>query len=386
MSLTVLQGATIFDGDQFLSGHSLLLEHGEIQRVIEDSAICDRTSVMQLGGGILAPGFVDLQVNGGGGVLFNNQPSDQALVTLANAHLSGGTTALLPTIISDEFSVMQAAAQAVISARQTMPGQILGLHVEGPYFSQVKRGAHSQSQVRIPTDAEIDWLVALAEVIPVLLTLAPEVASASQLSRLLQARITLFAGHTNATYEEVNLALEAGISGFTHLFNAMSGLESRHPNAVGAALDDSDSFCSIIADGYHVHPASIRLAYKLKAKGKLILVSDAMATAGSDVQSFTLYGETIHRHGGKLLNKEGKLAGSNLTLIEAVKFCHREVGIPLSDCLNMASCYPATLLGLQAERGKLQPGFRADVIHFNDRFEIQNCWVQGTRQWSREEL
>jgi N-acetylglucosamine-6-phosphate deacetylase len=294
-------------------------------------------------------------------------------------HRRAGTTSLLPTLISDTPETQRAAVTAVAAARKRGNHGVLGVHVEGPFFALAKRGTHKAAMIRPLAEDDLDWLTDLRDM-AVLLTLAPEHLAPGQLRRLCDAGIRVFAGHSDASYEQVGTALAEGLHGFTHLFNAMSPLTARAPGVVGAALDDPHSWVGIIADGHHVHPASIRIAQRAKPRGKLLLVSDAMATVGSDDDSFEIYGERITLRDGKLVNAEGALAGSAIGLNNAVHYTHTVVGLPLAECLRMASLYPAACLGLDDKLGRVAPDYRADLVLFDDCLRVSDTWVAGSHQ------
>lgn len=366
----------IFDGNVFLEEHCLVLRDATIEQIIPLANWGAADKIVAFSEGTLAPGFIDLQVNGGGDVLFNTSPSARGARVIAAAHRCKGTTAVMPTVISDTRQVHEAAVQAVREARAAGAAGVLGIHLEGPFFAAQKRGAHAADKLRNLTSDDIEWLISLGD-IPVLLTLAPERVAADQLRQLARNGIVLCAGHTDATYAQVCAAAEVGVSGVTHLFNAMSPMTSREPGAVGAALERNELWAGIIADGHHVHAAALRLAHRIKPAGKLILVSDAMATVGGRSDTFELYGETIREDKGRLVNAEGNLAGSAIGLIDAVRFAHTKAGLPLASCLQMASLHPAAILGLQNSLGRLAPGYRADIVHFDNNFTVHNTWLAG---------
>lgn len=366
----------IFDGNVFLEEHCLVVRDASIEQIVPLTSWQDERNITTLSSGTLAPGFIDLQVNGGGDVMFNASPSAKTARIIAAAHRCRGTTAILPTVISDTREIHQAAVQAVREARAAGAAGVLGIHIEGPFFAEEKRGAHAAGLLRSFTSGDLEWLSSLTD-IPVMLTLAPERVATDHLRQLARSGILLCAGHTNATYAQLCAAAEAGISGVTHLYNAMSPLTSREPGVVGAALERNDLWAGIIADGHHSHPAAIRLAHRVKPAGKLVLVSDAMATVGGHSDTFEIYGESIRQDNGTLVNAQGNLAGSAIGLIDAVRYAHQSVGLPLASCLQMASLYPAAILGLQNSLGRLAPGYRADIVHFDDDFRVHNTWLAG---------
>jgi N-acetylglucosamine-6-phosphate deacetylase len=375
MTKFALQAEQVFDGDQFLQDHVVVVENGVVSAVAARSELPADLKIEQLGAGVLAPGFIDWQVNGGGGVLFNNDTTVDGVQAILQGHYQGGTTALLPTLISDTTTVRERAVEAIrASIANGQPG-LLGLHLEGPYFAPAKRGTHHEDFMASPTDAEIDWLITNAD-LPLLVTLAPEVVRSEQIQRLADADIIVCAGHTNADAETINRALASGLRGFTHLYNAMRPATGREPGVVGAALVDREAWCGIIADGHHVHPDMVRLAWLAKPAGKLCLVTDAMATVGSDDKSFELYGQTITECDGSLINSEGNLAGSAIAMIDAVRIAHQEVGLELGEVLRMASLYPAEFLR-RPLLGRIKSGFRADLVHFTSEFQVQQTWVAG---------
>lgn len=375
MTKFALQADQVFDGDQFLHNHVVLVEEGDVSAVVARRELPADSKIVHLGPGILAPGFIDWQVNGGGGVLFNNAPTVDGIQAILRGHYQGGTTALLPTLISDTLVARERAVEAIRLAVRAGELSVLGLHLEGPYFAPVKRGTHHEDYIACPSEAEIDWLVSNADV-PLLVTLAPEVVRCEQIQRLADAGITVCAGHTNADAETVNRALAAGLRGFTHLYNAMRPATGREPGVVGAALVDREAWCGIIADGHHVHPDMVRLAWHAKPTGKLCLVTDAMATVGSEHTSFELYGQTITECEGSLINNEGNLAGSAIAMIDAVRIAHQHAGIELGEVLRMASLYPAEFLR-QPRLGLIKSGYRADMVHFDPEFKVQQTWVAG---------
>ena len=373
----VLAGARVLAGDEFAdaAAATITIAGGRIERIGGRGP--RGAAVRRLEGGYLVPGFVDLQVNGGGGVMLNGEPTAEAVATMAAAHRRQGTTALLPTVISDTKAVQRRAVAAVEAARAAGESAVLGVHIEGPYLDAGKRGVHREEYFRELDDAEADWLAALAGRMTVVVTLAPEHVAPARIRRLCDAGVVVCAGHTDASYDCVRTAAAHGLSGFTHLYNAMRGLGSREPGVVGAALDLDDCACGIIVDGHHVSAAAVRLAGRAKPRGKLFLVSDSMATAGTSATSFELYGERVTVADGCLRNGEGRLAGSAITLSDAVRIAHSDVGLPLAECLRMASTYPARFVGADGERGRIEPGCRADLVHLDDDLGVCGVWSGG---------
>lgn len=371
-----LAAPTVFDGDAMLAEHCVMVRDQVIEEVLPVAGCPDGMQLTRLDSGTLAPGFIDLQVNGGGDILFNNAPTTETLHIMQRAHRSRGTTALMPTLVSDTRAVSEAAVAAVTEARNQGLESILGIHLEGPFLAASKHGAHDRDKLRAPDPADLDWLCGLAG-FPVMLTLAPECVAPQQLARLAASGLHLCAGHTDASYEQMAAAVANGLSGVTHLYNAMSPLRARQPGAVGAALTIDALWAGIIADGHHVHTAAIRLALAAKPVGKLVLVSDAMAGVGGHRADFELYGEVIREREGRLVNAKGDLAGSAIGLIDAVAHMHNRIGLSLEEALRMASLYPATILGIDHVRGRLRPGLRADMVHFDDNFAVKHTWVGG---------
>lgn len=371
-----ITGATVFDGTGFVEKHAIIVDQGRIADILPENQLNTDVLRQQLDGGILAPGFIDLQVNGGGGELLNNNPSAAALEAMVSGHRQGGTTGLLPTLISDTPEKQRQCVAVVATAIASSAAGILGVHIEGPFFDLARRGVHNERYIRTLTPADMEWLCSLRD-FPVMVTLAPEHTQPGQISQLAEAGLLVCAGHTNAEYEAVKRALSEGLCGFTHLFNAMSQLQSRAPGVVGAALEDANSWCGIVVDGHHVHPAAVRVAHAAKAQGKLYLVTDAMATVGSANKSFELYGELISEKDGCLVNSEGRLAGSAISMMDAVRIATNSVGLPLDESLRMASLYPAQMLKLGQRKGRVAAGFDADLVHFSSDFQVLNTWVNG---------
>ncbi|QIB66256.1 N-acetylglucosamine-6-phosphate deacetylase [Kineobactrum salinum] len=369
--------ATLFDGETWQYDCAVLLAASTVVGVMPAAELPRQVPRETIADGLLVPGLIDLQVNGGGGLLFNNAPTADTVRQIAASHRHLGTTALLPTLLSDSPEVMRAGVAAVREARRDGAADILGIHLEGPFFAAARRGTHREDRLRAPEAADIDWLCSLGD-LPCVLTLAPEQMQPGQIRQLTAAGIKVCAGHSNASYARMQLAQQEGLRGFTHLFNAMSALTAREPGVTGAALDSQHCWLGIIADGHHVHPASIRIAQRSVAQGKLLLVSDAMATVGSDDPGFQLYGEHIERCNGQLRNSAGVLAGSTISLLEAVRFCRQEVGLPLAECLRMASRYPADFLE-QPRLGRIAPGCRADFLLLDDKLMPRATWVAGER-------
>ncbi|MDQ2101854.1 N-acetylglucosamine-6-phosphate deacetylase [Azospirillum isscasi] len=378
--LKALVNATLHTGDSVLEGAALLIDGPLIAAVTAADAIPPGVEVTDLGGGILAPGFIDLQVNGGGGALFNDTPDVPTLRRIAEAHRRFGTTGLLPTLITDSADKRAAATAAVRAAMaEGVPG-VLGIHLEGPHIAPERRGVHDARFIAPPDAGDLALLGGLSG-LPALITLAPETVPPEQIRRLAAAGLRVAAGHSAATWAQAKAGFAAGISGVTHLFNAMSPLGSREPGMVGAALEDDAVWCGIIVDGHHVHDASVRLAWKAKARGRLFLVTDAMPPVGAPrIRSsggFRLYGQDIRVEDGRCVTADGTLAGSALDMAAAVRNAVERVGVPLDEALRMAAAYPADFMGMAGQRGRLRPGLAADLVHLDGRLTVRATWIGG---------
>jgi N-acetylglucosamine-6-phosphate deacetylase len=370
-------GARIFTGEDFVDGHAVLIEAGAIVGIVPIVEVARDTERHQFASGILAPGFIDAQVNGGGGVLFNATPDVDHLARMAAAHARFGTTAMLPTFITDTPDGMRAAVTAVREAIAAgIPG-IVGIHLEGPFLSKSRKGAHDPLLIRSMEDADRS-LVCNSGLATVLLTVAPETVAPGEIAALAGAGIIVSLGHTDASYDLAIDAAKAGARGVTHLYNAMSPLSHREPGLVGAALDCETLWGGIIADGHHVHAAALRSAIRAKkGPGRLFLVTDAMPTAGDVEDHFILNGRLVTRRNGVLTLDDGTLAGSDLTMDAAVRFAVAELGVGLAEALRMASLYPAEFLKLDAARGRIAPGYRADLVHLSDELALDGVWIGG---------
>ena len=378
-TLKALINGRIFTGEKILHQHVLLVEKGHIIDIVPEHLLPQVKDCYDLNGGLLAPGFIDVHVNGAAGALLNHQPSSQALQTIAQAHREYGTTAFLPTLMTDTWEQMINAVAAVVAAAELGVPGILGIHLEGPYLNAERKGVHSAKSIRVPSSDED--LNHLFDVFPAhlikLITLAPERVSPEFIQRLIRHGMIISAGHTEASYEQMQIALAHGVTGFTHLFNAMSPMTSREPGAVGAALDHGDSWCGLIVDGHHVHPVTLRQAIKAKAKGKMMLVTDAMHTVGQGASRFDLMGSPIVSENGKVTTLNGTLAGSNLDMATAVRNTVQQVGLGLEEALRMASLYPAQFLKLDHKIGRIAEGFQADLVLIDDHMQVQQTWIKG---------
>ena len=329
-----------------------------------------------LGGALLLPGFIDVQVNGGGGVLFNEAPTVETIRRIGAAHRRYGATGFLPTLISDDLAVMRAALLAVEQALiEGVPG-LLGIHLEGPYLAPARKGVHDAKYFHAPGSEELALLCAPHRGVR-LITLAPDQVPPGNIRVLADAGLIVCAGHTAADYATTRAALDAGVRGFTHLFNAMTPFGSREPGVVGAALEDPDSWCGLIVDGHHVHPASLRVAIAAKARGKMLLVTDAMPPVGADSPEYVLNGETIIARDGICQTAQGVLAGSALDMATAVRNTVQMLGLPLDEAVRMASTYPAEFLGLGASHGRIAPEYHADLVVMDVDCRVLHSWIGG---------
>ncbi|WP_131117060.1 N-acetylglucosamine-6-phosphate deacetylase [Lichenihabitans psoromatis] len=374
----VLFGARIFDGNRFWDDHALVHENGTILGLVPSEARPGAARSIDLNGGILAPGLVDIQNNGGGGVLFNDNPTPEGVAAIAAAHRRFGTTSLLPTVITDRPAVLRAALDAVRASVGTVPG-CLGIHVEGPFIDPRRAGAHPPAFIRAMTAADADALIA-ARVGVMLVTVAPASADAALFRRLVEAGIVVSLGHAEATAAEAQAGFAAGATAATHLFNAMSPLGHRAPGLVGAALASPAIICGLIADGFHVADAALRVAVLAKGAPGIALISDAMPPSAGGPDSFMLGGRLATRRDGRLELDDGTLAGAAITLLDAVAYLTNTLQFPLETALQMATATPARLLGLQATHGRLGAGAVADMIHTDDNAALHAVWVAGLSQ------
>jgi N-acetylglucosamine-6-phosphate deacetylase len=375
--IKALVNGRVFDGDQLHSSQAVVLEHNRVVALVPEHDIPEAVDVSwDLEGKILAPGLIDIQVNGGGGVMFNNAPTVETLGCIGAAHRRFGTAGFLPTLISSDSDTMQQAIEAVGQAiAEGVPG-VLGIHLEGPFLNADKRGIHDADKFCSLDEAAFELLTSL-KTGRTLVTIAPELTTTEMISRLSKHGVVVSGGHSSASYEQTREALQAGMRGFTHLFNAMSPFTSREPGMVGAALEDQHSWFGIIADGHHVHPASFAVAVAAKRKGGAVLVTDAMATVGSDSKTFKLDGAEIMSADGCCRTESGALAGSDLDMISAVRNALRFADIDYLEALRMASSYPAQALGLGDQLGFIRPGYKASFIELDDDLKLYRSWIDG---------
>jgi N-acetylglucosamine-6-phosphate deacetylase len=370
----IITTAHLFDGTAMRGPASVRISNGRIESVSFGEGK-ERASTNLPADVILAPGFIDIQVNGGGGVLLNDQPTEAGVRRIVEAHRSAGTTGCLPTLITDRSEVIEQLA-AVAQACLQIPG-VLGFHLEGPVLNRSRKGIHPESLIRLPNRRDLAAIKSFGVCGRSVVTLAPECVPASMIEEFIGAGLRVAAGHSDATAAQVDLAANGGVTGATHLFNAMSQLNAREPGLVGAALQDHRLFAGIICDGIHVDRTSLRVAFRCKGRDRLMLITDAMPLVGTHDQEFMLHGTRIALHENRLTSADGTLAGANLTMIEAVRNASALLDIPLFDALIMASRTPARFLGLDSELGLIAPGYRADLVAFTVNFEVTETWIAG---------
>ncbi len=376
-----LTHCTLYTSDQALEDYALLVDGVEVLDLIPESHLASDIPQIDGQGWAVAPGFIDLQLNGCGGVMFNDAIVAETLDTMHRTNLKSGTTSFLPTLITTADDAIWQAMEVVEGYRRRYPDRVLGLHLEGPYLNLHRRGIHEAGFIRPPSPTMIEgWVNAGPEVIK-LVTLAPEIVPTDLIQALVAEGIVVSAGHTEASFEMALAGFDAGISMVTHLFNAMSPWLGRAPGMVGAALSRPDVYAGVIADGHHVHYGSIQLAQRLK-QDKLFLVTDATPPAGAQMESFMIGGQEVFYKDGKCVSAEGTLGGSALTMIEAVQNCVQHGGLSLAEALRMATLYPAQAIGVAQYLGRLAPGYRADVVLFDSQsFRVQGVIEQGQLQW-----
>jgi len=380
MTRKIFTGARIFDGERFHEERALIVKDGRVEAIAGRNDLPEG-EVVTLDGGVLSAGFIDAQVNGGGGRMLNDEPSSDSMYMIADGHRPYGTTALLPTLITDTAEATAAAIGAAKVAVETNRG-VAGLHLEGPHLAPARKGAHLAELMRPVEDKDVKAFIAAREAIGTLLvTIAAEQVTVSQVRELSEAGVIISIGHSDSTSEAAEARFDAGARGVTHLFNAMSQLAHRAPGLVGAAIDHPAVWCGIIADGHHVDPKALRTALRAKrGEGKLFFVTDAMSLVGSEKDTFTLNGRTVRRERGgfcsKLVLSDGTLAGSDVDMASTIRYGVTYLDLTLAEALRMATLYPARFLRL-ADRGHLSPGARADLVHFTDTIEVKAIWLGG---------
>jgi N-acetylglucosamine-6-phosphate deacetylase len=377
-SRSAVSADRIFDGHRWHNDAAVLIDRGLVQRIVpRDQNGGDRPTELMPPGTILAPGFIDLQVNGGGGVLLNDGPTPEAMRAIARAHRRYGTTSCLPTLISDT----PAKARAAIAAARSLAGTdgVLGLHLEGPFISRSRPGIHRSDCILAATSGDLDWLSELSAVGSSMVTLAPECVPAGFVKSLAGSGIRVSVGHSEAAAGTLIKAIDEGLSGVTHLFNAMPAMGAREPGIVGVALTDERLTAGVILDGIHVDPLVIRAAFSAKGPSKIALVSDAMPTVGTVQNHFELMGRRIELREGRLVSENGTLAGAHLEMSSAVRNAATRAGISLDDALRSASLVPARYLGIEQHRGVLTAGARADIVALSTNLDVLATWIAGER-------
>lgn len=376
----IFSGARIFDGQRFHDDKALIVSNGRVEAIAAAGELPDGEHT-RFEGGVLSAGFIDAQVNGGGGRMLNDEPSPASMYMIAEGHRPYGTTALLPTLITDTADATVAAIEAAKESVKSNRG-VAGLHLEGPHLAPARKGAHLAELMRPVEDKDVKAFIAAKEAIGTLLvTMAAEQVTAKQVRELSEAGVTVSIGHSDCSSEAAEARFDAGARGVTHLFNAMSQLGHRAPGLVGAAIDHPSVWCGIIADGHHVDPKALRTALRAKrGEGKLFFVTDAMSLVGSEQDSFTLNGRTVRRERGgfcsKLVLSDGTLAGSDVDMASTIRYGVNYLELTLAETLRMATSYPARFLRLD-DRGHLSPGARADLVHLTDALEVTRTFISG---------
>lgn len=372
---TALINSRLFDGETFHASLGVVIADGRIQQLCPEHELPFDISTIDCQGQWLAPGFVDTQINGSADILFNQDPTSKSIKHISDTQRVYGTTSFLPTLISPSRELITEAKMAIKEASSGLSNGCVGIHIEGPFLNPEKRGVHPRDQIIAFTDEDVA-LVASSNPLT-LITVAPEAVTNKQVSELVKTGCIVSLGHSNACYEQAMQALEAGASGFTHLFNAMSPLTSREPGMVGAALSSTSAWCGIILDGHHIHPQSALIAIKCKPQGKVFYVTDAVHASASLQNEHRLLGQKIITQNGKVSTEEGTLAGSSLTMIGAVKNGIDLLELDIDESLKMASRYPAEFLRIDNEIGFIRPGYRANLITLNDDLEVTHSWING---------
>jgi N-acetylglucosamine-6-phosphate deacetylase len=375
MAIALVNGRVMTDRG-LADGLAVRLEGERIAALGPREDVASGAAIQDLRGALLLPGFIDTQVNGGAGLLFNDQPTAATIAAIGQAHRRFGTTGFLPTLISDELAATRAAINATREAIEAGSPGVLGIHIEGPFLSVARKGIHDASKLRRTDDTSFDLLTSLG-VGRTLVTLAPEETSLATIARLVESGVVVSIGHSDAPYAMVRSALDQGASGFTHLFNAMSPLTSREPGVVGAALEDGAAWCGIIVDGVHVDPVVLKLALRLRPHERFNLITDAMPCVGTAETSFELQGKTITVRDGACFDADGTLAGSSLDMAGAVRNAVHLLDLDLADASRMASRNPAEFLGLDHELGRIARGCFADLVLLDDDLQVLETWIHG---------
>ncbi|CAM2774732.1 N-acetylglucosamine-6-phosphate deacetylase [Vibrio rarus] len=370
-----LTNCTVFTGSDTLYNHAVVVNNQQISMICPEQQLDSEMQCIDLQGANLSPGFIDLQLNGCGGVMFNDEISADTIHTMHQANLKSGCISFLPTLITSSDESMRNAIEAQRQFHQQHEHLSLGLHLEGPYLNLARKGIHTESYIRQSDNEMIDFICQHAQWVTKV-TLAPEQNKPEHIRQLTNAGIVVSIGHTAATYQQARDSFKEGITFATHLFNAMTPMTGREPGVVGAVFDTNDVYAGIIVDGHHIDYANVRIAHRLK-QDKLILVTDATAPAGANMQQFNFVGKTVYVRNGKCVGKDGTLGGSALTMIEAVENCVKHVGISLDEALRMATLYPAKAIGMQHKLGRVKSGMIANLTIFDNNFNVQGTVVNG---------
>jgi N-acetylglucosamine-6-phosphate deacetylase len=375
LTMYALTNGKVFTGTDVLTNHAVIIDGDTIQSIVHESELSASIERIDLNGANLSPGFIDLQLNGCGGVMFNDEITAETIHIMHKANLKSGCTSFLPTLITSSDENMRQALSAARDYHNQYQNHSLGLHLEGPYLNVAKKGIHSPDFIRQSDEAMIDLICEHRDLVAKV-TLAPEQNAPEHIEKLREAGIVVSIGHTNATYEEARKGFDAGITFATHLFNAMTPMTGREPGVVGAIYDTPDVYAGIIADGFHVDYANIRIAHKVKGE-KLVLVTDATAPAGADMEYFIFVGKKVYYKDGKCVDENGTLGGSALTMIEAVQNTVEHAGIALDEALRMATLYPAKAMGVDNKLGRIRNGMVANLTVFDRDFNVQGTVVNG---------
>lgn len=373
-----LVNGRIYTGHEILDNHAVVIADGLIERVCPRDALPADIAQRDVSGALIAPGFIDLQLNGCGGVQFNDDIDSLSIETLEimqRANEKSGCTSFLPTLITSSDELMKRAIDTMRAYKRKYQHQALGLHLEGPWLNKAKKGTHNPDLIRLPDPSLVQYLCDNADVITKV-TLAPENAGDEVIRQLTQAGIIVSAGHSNATYDEAKAGFRAGVTFATHLYNAMPAFAGREPGLIGALFDAPDVYCGIIADGLHVHYANVRNAKRIKGD-KLVLVTDATAPAGAEIDKFIFAGKTIYYRNGLCVDENGTLSGSAITMIESVRNAVEHAGIALDEALRMATLYPAQAMGVEKQLGTVEAGKVANLTVFTRDFKITKTFVNG---------
>ena len=370
-----LSNCKIYTGSDVLTDHAVVIENQLIKKVCPISEMPEGIEIRDLNGANLSPGFIDLQLNGCGGVMLNDEITADTMQIMHKANLQSGCTSFLPTLITSSDEDMRAVITAAREYHNQYQNQSLGLHLEGPYLNVAKKGIHNVDHIR-KSDSDMIELICENSDLVAKVTLAPELNDPEHIERLHKAGVVVSIGHTNATYAEARQGFESGITFATHLFNAMTPMVGREPGVVGAIYDTPEVYAGIIADGFHVDYANIRIAHKIKGE-KLVLVTDATAPAGADMEYFIFVGKKVYYRDGKCVDENGTLGGSALTMIEAVQNTVEHAGIALDEALRMATLYPAQAIGVESKLGRIKKGMVANLAVFDRDFNVKATVVNG---------